>query len=222
MAVANPSATNTNLPINTADTILLCKTSLSLSLSVFSSCFSLFVCLVHILYISGSWVRSDWNYFCEDVQELVIVLKKRKSLSPPPVWNILETLPTLQASGKFLETFALLKTASPTTTDDSTTSDDTHQTLHQFFSLESMKEHYRVSFQFLSNFLHVSFTFLHFRIDPIAENSICMWLLIHPRDHFLSYELRTRDYSRHTAKKITLKPCCKNVPSTRTKSRVFS
>jgi hypothetical protein len=48
-----------------------------------------------------------------------------------------------------------------------------------------------------------------------------LWLLIHPRDRFLSYELHTRDYSRHRAKKITLKPCCKNLPSTRTKSRVF-
>jgi len=162
------------------------------------------------------------------VQELVIVLKKQQSLCPPPVWKILETFRTLQACGKFLETFALLKTASPTTTEDSTTSVNTYQALHQFFSLESVKEHYRVSsdffsisFQFLSKFLHISFTFLHFRIDPIAENAFCLWLLIHPRDRFLSYELHTRDYSRHRAKKITLKPCCKNLPSTRTKSRVF-
>jgi hypothetical protein len=75
------------------------------------------------------------------VQELVIVLNKQKPLCPPPVWKILETFPTLQACGKFLETFALLKTASPTTTEDSTTSDNTHQALHQFFSLEPVKEH---------------------------------------------------------------------------------
>jgi hypothetical protein len=53
------------------------------------------------------------------VQELVIVLKKKKFLSPPPVWKIFETFPTLQACGKFLESSTLLKKASPTTTEDS-------------------------------------------------------------------------------------------------------
>ncbi len=53
MAVANPSATNTNLPINTADTILLCKTSLSLSLSLSFQLLFLSVCLSgsYIIYI---------------------------------------------------------------------------------------------------------------------------------------------------------------------------
>jgi hypothetical protein len=171
MAVTNPSATNTNLPINTADTILLRKTSLSLSLSEFSALVSLCLSVWIIYYIyQGLGFALTEFFFCEDVQELVIVLKKQKSISPSPVWKILETFPTLQACGKFLETFALLKTASPTTTEDSITSDNTHQTLHQFFSLESVKEHYRVSSDFFSISFEISSDFFISASTQLPKN----------------------------------------------------